>query len=82
MRIAEWGGRKTASSPEVILKVGKRLGGMMDSLGLKRYNRPRPDLLWYLACTAASLFVSLAATAKAARTVASLGVADSIANAA
>ena len=61
---------------------GLDLGGMMDSLGLKRYNRPRPDLLWYLACTAASLFVSLAATAKAARTVASLGVADSIANAA
>ena len=61
---------------------GLDLGGMMDSLGLKRYNRPRPDALWYLACTAASLFVSLAATAKAARTVTSLGVADSLADAA
>jgi putative ABC transport system permease protein len=60
---------------------GLDLGGAMESLGLKRYNRPRPDLVWYGVCMLASLAVSLVATAKAAVTVASMSVADSLATA-
>jgi hypothetical protein len=54
----------------------------MNSLGLKRYNRPRPDLWWYLGCTAASLFVSVVATARAGRSIREMSVADSLATAA
>ena len=61
---------------------GVDLGGLMETLGMRRYNRPRPDLLWYAACAAASLAVSLAATARAARSVRSRSVADSLATAA
>ncbi|MEI6876719.1 MAG: FtsX-like permease family protein [Spirochaetota bacterium] len=61
---------------------GIDLGGAMENLGLSRYNKPRPDLLWYLACTFASLFVSLVATARAAGSVKAMSVADSLATAA
>jgi putative ABC transport system permease protein len=58
---------------------GLDLGGLMESLGLRRYNRPKVDLWWYAGCAAASLLVSLVATDKAARTVRALGVAESLA---
>jgi ABC-type lipoprotein release transport system permease subunit len=66
----------------LLAQGGLDLGGAMESLGLRRYNRPRPDLWWYLACTLASLLVSVVATARAARTVRSMSVADSLAVAA
>lgn len=58
---------------------GVDLGGIMESVGLSRYNRPRPDFWWYGFCTLASLLVSLLATARAARSVSSMGVAESLA---
>ncbi len=58
---------------------GIDLGGIMESLGLSRYNRPRGDFWWFAFCTLASVVVSLAATAKAARSVGSMGVAESLA---
>lgn len=61
---------------------GIDLGGAMENLGLSRYNRPRPDLLWYLACTLASLSTSIVATSRAARSVRAMSVADSLATAA
>jgi putative ABC transport system permease protein len=63
-------------------RSGIDLGGIMESLGLHRYNRPRPDLAWYAACALASLLVSVIATARAARSVKSKSVADSLATAA
>jgi hypothetical protein len=39
------------------------------------------DFWWFVFCTAASLAVSLVATAKAANSVGSLGVAESLATA-
>lgn len=61
---------------------GIDLGGIMESMGLRRYNRPKPDLWWYLACTAVSLLICLAASARAGRSVKALSVADSLAAAA
>jgi putative ABC transport system permease protein len=57
---------------------GIDLGGLMDSIGLSRYNRPRTDFWWYAFCAAAGLAVSVIATARAARTVGSMGVAESL----
>lgn len=58
---------------------GIDLGGIMESVGLSRYNRPRLDFWWFAFCTVTSLIVSLVATAKAARSVGALGVAESLA---
>ncbi len=66
----------------LLSKGGLDLGGAMESLGLRRYNRPRVDFLWYLACAGMSLFVSVLASLKAARAVARKGVAESLATAA
>jgi ABC-type lipoprotein release transport system permease subunit len=66
----------------LLSQSGLDLGGLMESLGLKRYNRPRPDLWWYLGCAAAGLLVSLAATARAGRSVKAMSVAESLAVAA
>ncbi len=63
----------------LLARGGIDLGGIMESLGLSRYNRPRMDILWFAFCTLASLAVCLAATAKAARSVGALGVAESLA---
>jgi len=63
----------------LLSRGGIDLGGIMESLGLSRYNRPRMDLLWFAFCTLASLAVCLIATAKAARSVGALGVAESLA---
>jgi putative ABC transport system permease protein len=63
----------------LLSRGGIDLGGLMDSLGLSRYNRPRPDFWWYAFCAFAGLGVSAIATARAARTVRSMGVAESLA---
>lgn len=63
----------------LLSRGGIDLGGAMESLGLRRYNRPRVDLLWYLACAVASLIVSLLASLKASRAVSRKGVAESLA---
>jgi len=65
----------------LLMRDGIDLGGVMENLGLSRRNRPRPDLLWFLFCAAAGLLVSALATARAARTVASMGVAEGLATA-
>ena len=65
----------------LLSRGGLDLGGIMESLGMSRYNRPRMDFWWFAFCTAASLLVSLAATAKAARSVGELSVAESLATA-
>ena len=57
---------------------GLDLGGLMENMGLRRYNRPRPDLAWFIFCSAASLLVSLAATTQAARSLAKKSVAESL----
>jgi ABC-type lipoprotein release transport system permease subunit len=57
---------------------GIDLGGIMESVGLSRYNRPRLNFWWFAFCTLTSLIVSLVATAKAARSVGALGVAESL----
>lgn len=61
---------------------GLDLGGAMENMGLKRYNRPRADLVWYLACTGMSILVSLLASLKAARAVSRKSVAESLVTAA
>lgn len=66
----------------LLMRNGLDLGGMMESLGLSRYNRPRVDVLWYAGCAAASVAVCLVATGRAARTVGSRSVAQSLVSAA
>jgi putative ABC transport system permease protein len=58
---------------------GLDLGGAMENFGLDRYTRPRADPSWYAACAAASLVVSVLATAQAAKSVGSKSVAESLA---
>jgi putative ABC transport system permease protein len=62
----------------LLAKGGLDLGGAMENLGMRRYNRPRPDAWWYSLCALASVAVSLLATAQAARTVSSKSVAASL----
>jgi putative ABC transport system permease protein len=57
---------------------GLDLGGAMENLGMRRYNRPKPEAWWYAICAVLSVAVSLAATAQAARTVSSKSVAASL----
>lgn len=57
---------------------GVDFGGLMENLGLSRYNRPAPSLAWYALCTLASVAVGSIAAARAARSVARMGVAESL----
>ncbi len=57
---------------------GIDLGGLMENIGLSRWNRPAPSLSWYAFCAAVSVLVSAAATARAARSATRAGVAESL----
>lgn len=64
----------------LLSRGGVDLGGIMESVGLRRYNKPRPDALWYSLCALASLAVGVLATARAARSVRARSVAESLAS--
>ncbi len=66
----------------LLMRNGLDLGGMMENLGLSRYNRPKVDVLWYAGCAVTSVIVCLIATGGAARAVGSRSVAESLATAA
>ena len=70
-----------AAAVALLSAQGVDLGGLMGSLGLSRFNKPRNELWWYAFCAGTGLLVGLAATAKAARTVRAMGVAESLATA-
>jgi putative ABC transport system permease protein len=59
---------------------GIDLGGIMENLGLSRYNRPAPSAAWYLACALSSVLVGWAAASRAAAQAARTGVAESLAS--